>query len=86
MAQWKFIPPTVEETPAGGHILFARYKLPRGISVLRLNGVYSSYRYPSLTEINEATEYYRGGSEHIIDDTTKDALTAAGYGAYITAV
>lgn len=79
-----FTTPTVDETPAGDHILFARIELPRGISVLRLNGVYSSFRYPSQIQTNEAEEYYLGGTRTLINQQTADALTAQGYGAYIT--
>lgn len=86
MAQYKFVTPTEFETPAGGGPLFERIGLARGISVLRKDGIYSSYRYPSLTEINEAQEVYLGGREYIIEEVTKDALTAQGYGEYITAL
>lgn len=79
-----FTTPTVDETPAGDHILFARIELPRGISVLRLNGVYSSFRYPSQIQTNQAEEYYLGGTRTLINQQTADALTAQGYGAYIT--
>ena len=79
-----FTTPTVDETPAGDHILFARIELPRGISVLRLNGVYSSFRYPSQIQTNEAEEYYLGGTRTLINQQTADALTAQGYGEYIT--
>jgi len=79
-----FTTPTVDETPAGDHILFARIELPRGISVLRLNGVYSSFRYPSQIQTNQAEEYYLGGTKSLINQQTADALTAQGYGAYIT--
>ncbi len=79
-----FTTPTVDETPAGDHILFARIELPRGISVLRLNGVYSSFRYPSQIQTNQAEEYYPGGTKSLINQQTADALTAQGYGEYIT--
>ena len=79
-----FTTPTVDETPAGDHILCARIELPRGISVLRLNGVYSSFRYPSQIQTNEAEEYYLGGTRTLINQQTADALTAQGYGEYIT--
>ena len=79
-----FTTPTVDETPAGDHILFARLEIARGISVLRLNGVYSSFRYPSQIQTNQAEEYYLGGTKSLINQQTADALTAQGYGAYIT--
>ena len=79
-----FTPPTVDETPAGGGPLFERYKLTRGISVLRLNGVYSSFRYPSQVQTDQATEFYLGGTKTLITQDTADQLTAQGYGEYIT--
>jgi hypothetical protein len=57
MANYYFTPPTVDETPAGGPPLFDRYKLARGISVLRTNGVYSSFRYPSQTQVLAAEDF-----------------------------
>jgi hypothetical protein len=84
MANYYFTTPTVNETPAGYGPLFDRYELTRGISVLRINGVYSSYRYPAQTQIDQAQEFYLGGTVTLIDEETKDALTAQGYGAYIT--
>ena len=84
MANYYFTTPTIDETPAGDNILFERYKITRGISVLRLNGVYSSFRYPSQTQTLDAEEYYLGGTTTLIDQTTRDALVAQGYGAYIT--
>ena len=88
MAQYKFVTPSVQETPAGWNRLFMRYGIHRGISVLKVNGIYSPYRYPAQTEIAEAEEVYLGGHQYIIDETTKDNLTnpAIGgvYGDYIT--
>jgi hypothetical protein len=84
MATYKFRTPTVPETPLGQGALFSRYELDRGISVLRKNGIYSSYRYPSLEETLNAEEVYLGGRIYDIDEATKNSLTAAGYGEYIT--
>jgi hypothetical protein len=84
MSMYYFTTPTVDETPAGDNILFARYKIARGISVLRLNGVYSSFRYPSQVQTDIAEEFYLGGTTTLITQQTADELTAQGYGAYIT--
>ena len=90
MATYKFIPPTVKETPAGDNWLFSRYGIHRGISVLMIDNMYSSYRYPSQTETLAATEVYLGGHEYIIDEVTKNRLIDSSIGgiytAYITAV
>jgi hypothetical protein len=84
MATYRFTTPTEPETPMGEGALFSRYEIDRGISVLRKNGIYSSYRYPSLNEVLDAEEVYLGGRIYDIDEATKDSLTAAGYGSYIT--
>ena len=83
---YQFTPPTVKETPAGGHTLFERLGIERGISVLRVDGVYSSVRYPSHTQTDEASEVYLGGHVYDIDDQTRTRLIAAGYGDYIATV
>jgi hypothetical protein len=80
---YRFTTPTVEETPAGGGPLFSRMTLNQGISVLRTQGVYSSYRYPSLTEVLAAEEVYLGGHIYEIDDTAAVRLTQAGYGEFL---
>ena len=86
MTQYKFTTPTVEETPMGEGVLFERYKITRGVTVMRNNGIYSSYRYPSQTETLAAQELYMGGTVTVIDQAPADALTAQGYGAYIEAI
>lgn len=79
-----FTPPTVDEAPAGEGPLFYRYKLTRGISVLKVGAAYREVRYPSQEEIEAADITYMGGHAHTVDATEAAALTAAGYGAYIT--
>jgi hypothetical protein len=86
MTQYRFTTPTVEETPAGEGPLFERYKLPRGVTVMRTQGIYSSFRYPSQEETLAAQEVYMGGTITVIDQATADALTTQGYGAYIEAI
>ena len=86
MTQYTFTTPTVEETPMGEGVLFERYTITRGVTVMRHNGIYSSYRYPSQTETLSAQELYMGGTVTVIDQATADALTAQGYGAYIEAI
>ena len=90
MAQYLFKTPSVAETPAGWHRLLARYAIHRGVTVMRINGTYSSYRFPSQTETLEAEEVYLGGHEYVIDEATKNRLTDASiggtYGDYITAI
>ena len=80
----KFIPPTVEEGPMGGHWLFYRYKLTRGISVLKIDDVYYEIRTPSQDEMNEASVVYQGGHEYFVSDAEKADLEAAGYEVIVT--
>ena len=86
MATYRLVGPTVKETPMAWNRLHMRYGIHRGITIMKVNGVYSTYRYPSQTEVLEAEEVYMGGHEYFIDEATKDALTAAGFGDYITLV
>ncbi len=79
-----FIGPTIQETPASYDILFCRYGIDRGISVIqRQDGTYYQARYPAQTELEESKAYYPGG--HVIPLTSAEvtSLTAAGYGQYI---
>ena len=90
MAEYLFKTPFVAETPAGWHRLLARYALNRGVTVMMIDGTYSSYRFPSQTEMATATEVYLGGHEYVIDEKTKTRLTdsniGGNYGDYITAI
>jgi hypothetical protein len=74
-----FTTPTISEGPAGEGRLFSRYRLVRGISVLKTNGVYTEVRYPSSEEVEEADVAYIGGYSYTVDATEKAALEAAGY-------
>jgi hypothetical protein len=88
VAEYLFVTPSVEETPMGWHRLLERYSIARGVTVMMVNGTYSSYRYPSQTETFGASEVYLGGREYIIDEATKNRLTnpsiGGNYGDYIT--
>jgi hypothetical protein len=90
MAEYLFTTPSVAETPAGWHRLFARYAIHRGVTVMMIDGTYSSYRFPSQTETLEASEVYLGGHQYVIDEKTRTRLTTASiggvYGDYITAL
>lgn len=80
MAQYKFVPPTVYETPIAWDRLFVRYGIHRGVTVLMIDGRYNTYRFPGQTEVAAATEVYLGGHEYIIDEKTKTRLTDASIG------
>lgn len=73
-----FTPPTVEYR-------YSRlWKIQEGVTVINNSGTFTEKQYPSQIELDAATEYWLGG--HVYDITTAqaDALTAAGYGDYIT--
>jgi len=75
----KFFPPTVAEGPAGFG-MFYRYKLLRGISVLKIGNVYYKLRVPSTDQVESASEYYAGGHEYEVSSAQKAALLVAGIG------
>lgn len=77
--KYYFEPPFVYEGPAGYNKLHIRYKLRRGVSVLKENGVYRETRYPYIDELNAAEAYYLGGSKHEVTLAEKQSLEAAGY-------
>ena len=51
----------------------------RGRSVLRIGGVYQTIDTPTNVQVDSATEVYLGGHVYVVDQTTADRLTAAGY-------
>ena len=80
MANYTFTTPVVEEAPIGKHRLFYFYKLDKGVSIAKSSGTYSKVRYILDEDITDYDEFYRGGYEHTVDDTTKAALIASGLG------
>lgn len=76
---YKFTTPTISEGPAGTGRLFGRYRLVRGITVLKIDGIYYEMRYPSSEEIDAAQEAYIGGYTYEVSAGEKAGLEAAGY-------
>ena len=60
--------------------MFYRYKLLRGISILKIGNAYYKMRVPSTDQIESASEYYAGGHEYEVTSTQKTALINAGIG------
>jgi hypothetical protein len=85
MTQYYFSPPTVSEGPAGGGRLFIRYRLNRGVTVLRTQGVWSEIRYPTEDQTRAAEWVFTGGYKNPISAVQRTELIANGYGSYITA-
>jgi hypothetical protein len=82
----QFIPPTVDETPAGFGRLMWRYRIARGDSILVNGTVVTRLRTPGVDQVAEADYAYIGGHIYIISDIEKTILDNAGYSAYITEV
>jgi hypothetical protein len=76
---YRFTTPTISEGPAGEGRLFSRYRLVRGISVLKIDGEYYSMRYPSAEEVASAEVAYIGGYSYEVSEGEKIQLEAAGY-------
>jgi len=81
---YEFRTPTVKEGPLGPTRLDQFYKLERGITVLKNNGVYTLERYPLSSQVTDADIAYIGGHVYTVDDDEAAALTAAGFEEYLT--
>jgi hypothetical protein len=80
MTDYIFETPTVEEGFEGVQRLFTFYKLTRGVSIIKVNGVYRQVRYPLDSDLETYQEVYLGGSKYTVDDTTRTALINGGVG------
>jgi hypothetical protein len=76
---YRFTTPTISEGPAGEGRLFERFRLVRGITVLKIDGQYYELRYPSSEEVEAAEEAYMGGYSYEVTVGEKASLEAAGY-------
>jgi hypothetical protein len=76
---YRFTTPTISEGPAGEGRLFSRYRLVRGITVLKIDGEYYNMRYPSAEEVASAEVAYIGGYSYEVSASEKTQLEAAGY-------
>lgn len=75
-----FTPPTTTESSED--LLFGRYGIPVGQSVLFLDNSWQTVPYPWLGEVADLTEgetWFQGGRTYTISEETGDALAAAGY-------
>jgi len=76
---YRFRTPTVSEGPAGEGRLFERFRLVRGITVLKIDGEYYEIRFPSQEETQAAEIAYIGGYSYEVSEAEKASLEAAGY-------
>jgi hypothetical protein len=74
MTDYIFETPTVDEGFEGVQRLFTFYKLPRGISVIKVDGVYRQVRYPLDSDLETYQEVYLGGSKYTVNEETREAL------------
>lgn len=88
MATYLFTPPSIPQGPASwGNRLFLRVSIDRGLTVIkRVAGTYYESRFPSLTELEAAADFWLGGHVYTLNQETRDELVAAGYGANITPI
>ena len=83
MADWMYKTNTVDEAPFAWNALMQRYRLARGISTVEVSaGIYEEVRFDSYTNERDTLaaglHYFRGGYEHIVDDTVRAQLIASG--------
>lgn len=76
---YRFTTPTISEGPAGEGRLFSRYRLVRGVSVLKIDGQYYETRNPSSEDVRDAQAAYIGGYSYEVSAGERAALQAAGY-------
>jgi hypothetical protein len=74
MTDYIFETPTVDEGFEGVQRLFTFYKLTRGISVIKVDGVYRQVRYPLDSDLETYQEVYLGGSKYTVNEATREAL------------
>ena len=74
-----FTTPTVSEGPLADGPLFSRYRLTKGVSVIKEDGQYRELREPSSEEIQAAQAFYLGGITYEVSPGEKAGLEAAGY-------
>ena len=81
MATYIFTPPYTRDTPRGAKGVFAyMLKIHNGVSIGKLNGVYFRDQYPNQDDIDTYEEFFAGGHEHSVSESTRTALLAAGVG------
>jgi hypothetical protein len=76
---YRFTTPTISEGPVGYGRLFSRFRLTRGVSVLKVDGQYYETRNPSSEEVQAAQAAYIGGYSYEVSPGERAALQAAGY-------
>lgn len=86
MTKYYLTTPTEEYGPAGGGRLFIRYRLTRGLTLIRNLGVWSTTAFPTEDVLKEADMYFLGGHEYEIAQGVYQDLVNAGYGDNVRVV
>lgn len=76
---YMFTTPTVNQSPIGQARLFYFYHMPKGLTVLKIDGVYYETLYPNENDFKTADLHYHGGTDNIVSDEEAADLVAAGY-------
>jgi hypothetical protein len=67
---------------------WGRYSIPVGISVIKQSGTYVQVPTPTHDELvgagTEGTDWFRGGYVYTVSDAVATALTADGFGSYLS--
>ncbi len=80
---WVLLPDHIQETPAGRNILHLRYGIDRGISLVKVSGIWSEVRYPAQTELEEAQKFYLGGRKYYLTNEEASDLISQGFGSLL---
>ena len=79
-------PPGRAVRTGSNHPLFGRMSRTLGVSLIKQGANYRQVENPSDEEIAAGDVTYLGGHTYLVSDAEAAALTAAGYGAYVSAV
>lgn len=78
-----FTPPTQRQGVRRGDPLFDRYTVPVGLSVVKVNGTFTTQPYPWLGDLEGLTEgvdYFLGGhGPYVISNEIATELEVAGF-------
>lgn len=80
-----FTPPGVVAVPSGQDRLWFRFKSYQSKSVLKNGSFYTEVSIPDTEDIEAADVVYLGGHSYYVTALEADSLTAAGFGAGLSA-
>lgn len=80
MTDYRFEPPTVDEGPIGVEYLFNFFKMKRGISIVKSDGIYYQVRTLDYDLVPTYEECYNGGTVHTVTSAVRTAMLASDAG------